>query len=928
MSRQPIRWLKPIAGLILLFSGIPFLFSLFVPQTRLEAWSHEFEPGSLLHVVIVVFRDYGEQLLGILFLSSILVIALNSVIGLESGFWKTLRKCWSNVPGRLRMIGVIVLVFFVAVNTDYLVRVLIEGHHTAHAISRYYVEVVSRHVQSLIVGLPLFVYNAACMVVVGGLLIFGHLRRPDWEKQPCAESSTLKIGTDSLILAPSLVSQPLIRKAELLVERGKLARAARCFEKAGEGFCYRAGSLYEKCELHDRAARAFEKAGQYYRRKGNYKRAGDAFFYAGVWDAAADAYAKVLVSQRSTHDHTRLLETVRRLGEAQFRLGRYEEAGTLYEKYGLHARAGECFEKAGLETRAAEAYARAGDSESSARAFEAGGRPDLAGLERAKALMSRGEFESAAEAFAKVERHDLAAQAYLRAGRISKAATCHVRKGEFARAAELYLEAGDHEGAMDCYVKLGQFGHAASLAAHLGLQDRQAEYYELDGQYLAAARSYLMIGDRNRAGTCFGAQRFKDPEEVKASIKILSILEQQDRREDCQILIQALTVHHRPNPGNAELFEAAATILSRFGEVKSAAELCIQAARQTPENRERIKLAMDLASRAGLRVKIEMPREAPPATPSPAVVSNTADTDIQDAELSEADHTLTLDEQSMLDLTQDGELERYQMVQELGRGGMGMVYKAHDRRLDRLVAFKMLHPEFNKDPQVVLFFKREAQAIAKLNHPNVVTLYDVGDKKGCFFMVMEYVEGMTMERLSRKYPQYIRQNLLGLLYETCCGLHYAHQKGIIHRDLKPSNIMVTRDGRVKIMDFGLAKKTTDPSQTLQIWGTPVFMAPEVLQGTKATFQSDIYSLGVTLYYLITRKLPFNEEDVNEKFVGDGLPTRPEVLSPDISPELSDTIMKCLYLEPMQRYRDVNELSTVVKLLSQRKTRLFVSGVRA
>lgn len=864
---------------------------------------------------------WGSPLFRALFLVGIIGVLLDRFIGFKRGFFSQLRRCFKAVPEILRRFLIVTAIFAAVVNLDFLINTNLHLLPFPEAWGEIYQEHVSRHVARIFFGVPLYVFNAVIVVLFGASFSFGRSRLPAWERErrsPDLET-TLILDRQRLKLTPRKLKW--LKKAERLLERGRSGRAARLFEKLGESYLYRAGKLYEKIHRHERATEVFARAGQYFLEQGNQKRAGDAFFHGGRLQQALDAYRKVISSGKKTLTGERLLEIVKRMGEALFRLERYQEAGELLMKHECFAQAGECFEKAGAKTLAAEAYAKAGDLEASTRAFEDGGRPDLAKLEQGKWLMARCEFREAAAAFEAAGEWKLVGEALLAMGDMKRAAHAYFRDGEsYEKAAELYLEVGDHEMAMESYSRMGAFEKTAQLAAHLGFQDKQAVYYEKAGLFLQAAKSFLMIGETQRAVKCLKQIAMESREEALATAQVISVLAKQGRVKEALACGEAVLEGKRPDPYSALVFFAFAGLLEKLGRTAQAADLFIQVAKALPEEQKYVSKAARIAEQTGIPFDVPIPQATRDAVDQPPAAARDRSEDeaekVDESSLSE--HTLTLDDDMVFDLTHDGELQRYEMIQELGRGGMGIVYKARDRKLNRLVAFKMLHPEYNKDPKIVLFFKRETRAIASLNHPNIVTLYDVGYQKGCFYMVMEFVHGMNMERLRKKHPTYVKQNILGLLYETCFGLKYAHEKGIVHRDLKPSNLMVTKDGRVKIMDFGLAKKVSDVTQTQQIWGTPVFMAPEVLQGERASFLSDIYSLGATIYTLVTGVPPFSKQDTTEKFVGDGLPIPADRRDPKISKNLSETISKCLYLDPRQRYQDLNELLTVVKLLGHRK----------
>src|SRR5262245_22295384 len=194
---------------------------------------------------------------------------------------------------------------------------------------------------------------------------------------------------------------------------------------------------------------------------------------------------------------------------------------------------------------------------------------------------------------------------------------------------------------------------------------------------------------------------------------------------------------------------------------------------------------------------------------------------------------------------------QFEILQCLGRGGMGVVYKARQKSLDRIVALKILAPEKEKAPQFAERFSREAKTLAKLNHPNIVTVHDFGETNGMFYLVMEFVDGVNLRQLLRE-RRLSPEEALAIVPPVCQALQFAHDQGIVHRDIKPENLLLDRQSRVKIADFGIAKilGRNEPGvgETREVIGTPQYMAPEqVQQPQRVDHRADIYSLGIVLY---------------------------------------------------------------------------------
>ncbi len=257
-----------------------------------------------------------------------------------------------------------------------------------------------------------------------------------------------------------------------------------------------------------------------------------------------------------------------------------------------------------------------------------------------------------------------------------------------------------------------------------------------------------------------------------------------------------------------------------------------------------------------------------------------------------------------------GLFPQLEILELLGQGGMGAVYKARQRGLDRLVALKILPPAVSGDPAFAERFTREARALARLNHPNVVTVYDFGQAGGLYYFLMEYVDGVNLRQMLRA-GQLQPAQALQLVPSICEALQYAHDEGVVHRDIKPENVLVDRKGRVKIADFGLAKllgsepagrHLTGPQQVM---GTPHYMAPEqVEKPQEVDHRADIYSLGVVFYEMLTGELPLG------RFARPSQKAR-------VDARLDEVVLKSLEKEPRDRYQHVSEVKTEVESIGGR-----------
>jgi serine/threonine protein kinase len=255
-------------------------------------------------------------------------------------------------------------------------------------------------------------------------------------------------------------------------------------------------------------------------------------------------------------------------------------------------------------------------------------------------------------------------------------------------------------------------------------------------------------------------------------------------------------------------------------------------------------------------------------------------------------------------------LDRYEVGRVLGAGGMAEVFEGRDRLLARRVAIKVLQAQFARDPSFLIRFKREAQAAASLSHPNIVAVYDTGSEDGTHFIVMEYVDGRTLKEVIRAEGRLYPERAAEICQDVCSGLVAAHARGLIHRDIKPGNVMLTPDGKVKVMDFGIARATTSETitQTAAVIGTAQYISPEQAQGQTVDYRSDLYSLGCCLYEMLTGTVPFTGATpvaIAYRHVRED-PTPPRQLNPDIPAPLEAICLKAMAKLPDNRYQTAAE----------------------
>ncbi len=253
--------------------------------------------------------------------------------------------------------------------------------------------------------------------------------------------------------------------------------------------------------------------------------------------------------------------------------------------------------------------------------------------------------------------------------------------------------------------------------------------------------------------------------------------------------------------------------------------------------------------------------------------------------------------------------ERYEIVSKIGTGGMADVYNAMDHKLNRFVAVKVLKPEFREDATFVKKFRSEAQAAAGLTHPNIVNVFDVGDDEGVYYIVMELIEGITLKEYISKKGKLSVKEATSIAIQVSMGLEAAHSHGIVHRDVKPQNIIISTDGKVKVTDFGIARAASSNTISSNVMGSVHYSSPEQVRGGYSDEKSDIYSLGITLYEMVTGRVPFDGDTtvaIAIKHLQEEM-VPPSVYSPDLPYSLEQIIMKCTQKSVDRRYNKMEDV---------------------
>lgn len=509
----------------------------------------------------------------------------------------------------------------------------------------------------------------------------------------------------------------------------------------------------------------------------------------------------------------------------------------------------------------------AGDLLTAARALERDGQSALGFALLAAKHQAQGEVARAADFFESAGDLRSAARLRLELGESGRAAALFEEAGEWIAAAEAHRRGEEIVRAGECYERALDYERAIECYRDAGAIDRWLSALERCGQVFPAATLAIQHNQRPRAIRLLQRVEATDP----------------DFREACALLAEAFETEGHFDLAAGKLDEHIATFRPAFATAETYSRLA-----ELWEQAGHVERSLDV---------LEDLRRREPTFPSIA-----ARIEALRKQRSASGHLFGSASRSSSGGTTAfvGEV-RYELLEEIGRGGMGVVFRARDTRLDRVVALKRLPEGLRRHhPRALQFFLREAQSAARLNHPNIVTVYDADQQDGQFFITMELLEGQPLQTILRERGQLSPSNVVGIARQACRGLDYAHAQGVIHRDIKTANLFVTTDRVVKIMDFGLAKVLEEVrGATTLVSGTPYYMSPEQVLGEGVDHRSDLYSLGVTLFELATGKVPFDSGEVGYHHRHSPVPD-PQSLRPDLPTGLSNLILRLLEKEPDAR----------------------------
>jgi tetratricopeptide (TPR) repeat protein len=670
----------------------------------------------------------------------------------------------------------------------------------------------------------------------------------------------------------------LDRVAEVRYDQNRFDEAAQAYE-ASERW-ENAGSIYQHGEMYERAE-CFNEAGHCYRAIGFHRHAAQAFLKANADLEAAQSLVTAFEDEgagagKSDQAQRELQTMAKKAGELFYKHERFEDAERILVRAGAYASAAKVAFHTGAYERAAELFLRIGRGDLASKALEKLDDPTAAAKALGEYLRDKGDTEEAVTHLEKAGEFQEAGDLYRQLSNFEQAGECYVKVEDFAAAAEMFRATGQLEKAGNAYEQSAQYDEAARCMNELGESLREAQLLEKAGRHFDAGRGYAAL------------------EEVDEAIRVLQLInsEHENYGEVCALL-GALFAKKGMHSLSVKKFE--------------------EATAGNPVSRDNISayyhLAQSYEQQQDYASAVDVYEKVMAFDYHFEQVSERLQQAKQErSKQSKAKVTTTPSK------TTQATTGRYQVVRQIGRGGMGVVYLARDSTLEREVAYKVLPEQLRENPNALKNFLREAKAAAQLNHPNIVTVYDAGESEHGFYLAMELVEGTTLKEIVQRRGSVSPAGVIYIVRQMAEALAYAHSKKVVHRDIKTANTMWTPERQVKIMDFGLARLMEEVrNATTVVSGTPFYMSPEQTLGKNIDHRTDIYSLGVTLFELSTGQLPFRRGNVPYHHVHTP-PPEPRQVNPKIPEGLQAIILRCLAKSPEERYPSARELVEEVDAL--------------
>lgn len=648
--------------------------------------------------------------------------------------------------------------------------------------------------------------------------------------------------------------------------------------------------------------------------------------YASVNDHpnAAKYYKKAKEPRRCADEWARAGKTLK-AARLLMKSGDFATAARFFSEIGRMKDAASAYQKGGDLPAAADAFARAGSMEKAAEAFQeyfaSTQEPPHLQLHAAELCFNflrdqggagvPGDLRAAllvdvASRYEGAQRYDLAATLFLEAGDKGRAGSVYARAGKLQEAAACLRDAGKTREAnligAQYYESRGRWAEAGMAYAGAGEFRRAGDCFSKANDPKRAAECYERAGEHYGAGLAYSHQRqyenaIRNLQKVRESDKNYALsrgllgrcfYEMHDY-EHCAATLENYLINTRVQSDNLEFFYMLALAQEQIGKLQRAREILLRIQSVKVDFRDVEQRVSSISTRISLAVGSGL--QAPDSDAATAMV-----------------------DPSMLDSVETLLGGRYRLERELGRGGMGTVYLARDTQLDRPVALKFLGALIDRSEEFRQRFIREAKAAARVNHPNIVGIYDISASLGKAYIAMEYIEGPSLHAYLKEKGRLSPREAVNFALQACAALGAIHQAGIVHRDIKPDNMLIARGNLIKLTDFGLAKaedaRITGTNVTM---GTPAYMSPEQTVQSDVDARSDIYSMALVLYEMLTGACVFAGKDVLQRRQED-LPPAPGSLVHGISPELDRIVLQCLANNPDDRLQSAEDLVKALRSL--------------
>ena len=673
--------------------------------------------------------------------------------------------------------------------------------------------------------------------------------------------------------------------ARILENQGRQAEAAEHYERVGD--LEKAGMLYAEAGELQRAERVLMAVSkplvvaELYEKKGHLLKAAELYDNTRFYTKAGDCYERggealkgaiCLQKASLTHVKRELGTGVGEFDEEGLRLaqrsaalfqkvGKHPESAEMFQRCGMHDRAAEAYAAAGMFEKAAEVYDRAGRGEDAAKLFEQMGQTRRAAGIRAELARKEGRRQDAAKLYEDAGDWSRAAEEYRSLGQLTHAADLFEKHGDVNMAAELYGSAGDFGAAAAALEKGGELERALRLHRQVNCMEGVARVAEKMERFVEAAEAHAQLNNEEEY------------------IRLLQAVPtgHTDRRRACTLLGKLFIERGMPSVARQCLAEAMEGQGVRLDNIDTQYFLALASEhlkefQKAKEIYERItSLRFDYKD-VTTRLK-ELSASQDDAPPPPRQSSEPP------AAVVAALPTLGKD--------------RYEIQETIGHGSTGQVYRALDRVLARTVALKCIDLRESSIPLSPTSFLREAQIIAGLDHENIVRIFEVARSDGNLVLVLEYVEGKSLkdELLGAGRLPWRRAAKIGA--QVAKALDFAHGKQLVHQDVKPSNILLGPGDKVKITDFGLARRLVDRSgSSMTVCGTPYYMSPEQVLGKSVDYRTDLYSLGATLFEMMVGHPPFTDPNLFEQHLSTPAPS-PRDSVPEVPDEIDSAIRRCM-----------------------------------